>query len=224
MPFVRIQQTGDPKTDLPQQGYNTDGTPQFDTKTDPHTHGIQLSEIMVVTQGSNQYFELALDMGEPGSKGSEASFLDLTDGQFFLASTGNIDKCTDPAGGVLGTNPTADNCSAPLGAPFYRLDSNANNKIILGDNNAGNGRIDYLWYIPVPTTYSPTDYLYFYSSYERAADGFEEWGVCHDKLTDLPVSCADVLTPLPSIPEPSSFILLGSGLLTLVRATRKKHD
>jgi len=214
-PFVRIQAGGsDPQ---PQQGYNTDGTVKFDTKSDPHTHSLLLSLVPVVKFGGVEFLEFALDLGESGNDTSASHFLDLTDGQFFLASTGNLSPDTFTSGVLDG-----------LGSPVYRLDSNADNKIILGDLTSGNGRIDYLWYLPSSTFGTDkTKFVYFYSNYERAGGSFEEWGTCKDKDTGAPVPCAGragVPIDPPSVPEPSSIILLGSGLLALARATRKKRD
>jgi hypothetical protein len=219
-PFVRIQAHGNDPLD--QEGYNTDGTLRFDTQPPINfSHSLLLNEIPVVKFGGISFLEFALDMGEAGNDTSEDHFLDLTDGQFFLNSLGNLSPTTFDGSGVL----------TGLGSYVYRLDSNADNKIILGDLNSGNGRMDYLWYIPAASFVGDpnTTFVYFYSSYKRAGDGFDEWGTCKDKDTGAPVPCAGRAgvpidpPPVPT-PEPSSIILLGSGLLALARATRKKRD
>lgn len=205
-PFVRIQGNGD------QQGYNTDGTVQFDTKSDPHTHSLLLNRVPVVKIGGILYREFALDMGEPGNDTSEDHFLDLSEGQFLLAATSDQSPTTFSAG-VLDIS----------GTPAYRLDSNTDNKVILGDLTSGNGRIDYLWYIPSALFGSDENqFLYFYSANERSDGSFEEWGTCVDPDNRaLPLPCAGRAGVPVDVPEPSSFLLLGSALLFLKRFARK---
>jgi hypothetical protein len=211
-PFVRIHGNGSGDT---QHGYNTDGTVQFDTLSGVHTHSLLLSLVPTVKFSGVKYLEFALDMGEPGNDSSESHFLDLIEAQFFIASTGNLTPNTFTSGVLDG-----------LGTPVYRLDSPpTDNEIILGDLSNGNGRIDYLWYIPAaPFGSDGTKFVYMYSSYGRSEGSFEEWGTCVDpENRSVPLSCAGragVPIDPPQVPEPSAFILLAAGMLILTGASQ----
>lgn len=214
-PFVRIQGSAD------QKGVNTGAvfTPGdlFDTKTS-HTTSLLLSQIPKVTIGGIHYLEFALDMGEPGNAGSPQSFLDIVEGQFFIA----------PSGTLLPTTFTGEILNVTGAPPKYRLDATTDKDIILMDDlNSGNGRIDYLWYIPAdPFGSDGSQFVYFYSAYGRAGGSFEEWGTCRDPNNrNLPLSCAGragVPVDPPQVPEPSASILLGSGLLLLSSFARSR--
>ncbi|MHC4418463.1 MAG: hypothetical protein ACYSU6_07735, partial [Planctomycetota bacterium] len=77
--FVRIQGTG------VQQGYNTDGTLEFDTKPGVFTHSIQISDLPTIDIGGTLYRELMLDINQNGEP-----ILSLDEIQIALHDTGNL--------------------------------------------------------------------------------------------------------------------------------------
>jgi len=58
--FVRIQATGI------EQGYNTDGTVEFETKAGTWTHSLMLSAVPTLQLGSTVYREFCLDINQNG--------------------------------------------------------------------------------------------------------------------------------------------------------------
>src|SRR6266446_8366803 len=75
-PFVRVQADGT------EQGYNTSGGTPFDDKAGTWTHDIQFSDLQTTTVKLNgtQYFQVLLDVNEPG--GSQ-SLISLDQLQFY---------------------------------------------------------------------------------------------------------------------------------------------
>jgi len=63
--FLRIQNNGT------EQGFNTDGAVQFDTKASLHTHSLLLSALATVKVNGIDYYEIRLDINE--AKGPPAS-------------------------------------------------------------------------------------------------------------------------------------------------------
>ncbi|HEU5116748.1 MAG TPA: LEPR-XLL domain-containing protein, partial [Isosphaeraceae bacterium] len=60
--FVRIQNDGT------EQGYNTDGSPQFDTKGGSFTHAVLLSTIPLKVINGEAYREFNLDINQTGKE------------------------------------------------------------------------------------------------------------------------------------------------------------
>ena len=83
------------------------------------------------------------------------------------------------------------------------------------DLNAGSGSGDMRLFVPNSLFTGGFQYVYLYSQFggEGGAfvnnDGYEEWAV----RTGLTCEQTNTCEPPPQIPEPSSLLLLGSGLL-----------
>ncbi|MHC4158442.1 MAG: PEP-CTERM sorting domain-containing protein [Planctomycetota bacterium] len=149
--FLRIQGFG------VQQGYNTDGTVEFDTKSS-FTHSIQLSVVPVVNIDGTDYREFLLDINQDGQ-----NILSFDDIKVYLEATPDISGW-----------PT--NFSTPL----YDLDNGGDNWIKLDDSlNAGSGHGDMLALIPDSLFTGPgSQYVYLYAKFgvnSAADDGFEEF-------------------------------------------------
>ncbi|MHC4149731.1 MAG: PEP-CTERM sorting domain-containing protein, partial [Planctomycetota bacterium] len=150
--FVRIQGTG------VQQGYNTDGTLEFDTKPGVFTHSIQISDLPTIDIGGTLYRELMLDINQNGEP-----ILSLDEIRIALHDTGNL-----------------SGYSSVFASPIWDLDETEDNWIKLNDTlNAGSGHGDMLALIP-DSLFSglSSQYVYLYAKFgvnSPADDGFEEW-------------------------------------------------
>ncbi len=199
--FVRLG-TNDPI----EKGYNTDGTVEFNTKDDPHTHSLLLTAVPVVQENGNSYREFLLDIDQPGSK----SLLSLDTIEIYLASEKDLTGYPN-----LGTK-VFDLDLTPTGEP-------ADSWILLDSNlNSGNGSGDMFAYIPselFPAGDGATPiYVYLYSEFGASENskypnkaGFEEWAVRRGSVTPGP-------TPVP-VPGPvaSVLALLGSAMVVSLR-------
>ena len=93
-PFVRVQADGT------EQGYNTSGGTPFDDKAGIWTHDIQFSDLQTtaVTVSGTQYFQVLLDVNEPGGNSSVISLDRL---EFYTSATGSQTGTDVPALGSL---------------------------------------------------------------------------------------------------------------------------
>ncbi len=165
--FLRIQSFG------VQQGYNTDGTVEFDTMSS-FTHSIQISDLPVATLGGTDYREFFLDINQDGQR-----ILSLDNIQIALHDTGDLTGYT-----------------ATFSDPIYSL--NPDNDIIdnwikLDDTlNAGSGHGDMLALIPDSLfTGSDSQYIYLYAKFgvnSVADNGFEEWAYADPPLIPEPAT------------------------------------
>ena len=176
-PFLRIQ--GTPT----EQGYNTNGTVEFDTKTGTWTHAIRVSHIPVLdcpAPTTGKCWELFVDVNENNS----TPFVSLNKLQVFYTDNANL------------TGYSTFSTSPPTGTS---LQYSFSGDILMKDVNQGSGRGDLRYFIPlshgtdtiaIPAGcgYNPNDtgcstYFLLYSQWGTTSTtynsdgGFEEWQV-----------------------------------------------
>lgn len=200
-PFLRIQANN------AEQGFNEDyGKPLYDEKTGIWTHSEPLSNLIPTTINGTQYYQFLLDINQTSSD----PFLTLNSLQIFDSATANPACTTSNApGSCLGTQV---------------FDLGANNVVMNYNLNPGSGAGDMWVYIPTSDFSSTSDFLILYSQFGsdgcpgtisnpngytcNANDGFEEWTA--------------VAGSSPSVPEPGTLALFGTGALSLAGYLRRK--
>lgn len=222
--FLRIET--DVKSDsLPglEDGFNTDGALLNDEKPGVHTHSVLMANLGTVNLGvpGIDYFEFRLDWNEPNNGFSKDQSLIIQQFQFYYSDTGNQSNA-DPQLGGLGTlfydlqADLADEAGNPTGFHVF-------------DTNAGQGQDDFQILIPVsllggadmsgkyltlyakfgtsePITRPPTDVP---GAAEPAFEEFSYRACANEEDGCLPPP------PQPEVPEPSTYMLMGAGLLAL---------
>jgi hypothetical protein len=166
--FVRVQAS--PNED----GYNTNGTLQFDTKSGTWTHAIKISEIPVVSIGGTLYWELFADINDSNS----TPLISLNDVEVWFTNSATLTNypfTTPPAGVTV--------------EKVYDF----NGTVRINDVNQGSGRGDLRVRIPltgitIPTgcAYGDTGCTQYFLLYNQwgttggnytSDGGFEEWKV-----------------------------------------------
>jgi hypothetical protein len=189
--FLRIQ--GPSGAGGPQQGYNTNGTLEFDTKSSVNTHALLLSDIPVVTFGGINYREFLLDINQQ----VKSHILSLDEVIFYQANADTLTNYSPDFTTRNSTNPA-------FGTPIYDLDAGGDNYVTLDDQwGAGSGKGDMLLFVPDSAFIGAGNYIYLYSMCGYTldgSDGFEEWAVGSGG---------------PIIPEPATMMLLALGTILL---------
>ena len=174
--FVRIQSNSSNE-----QGFNTDGTPQLDTKAGIFTHSIQLEDIPTVTINGKEYREFRLDLNEKDSTTNDG--INLTALKIFIAGSGDLTAYTP----TPLTLPTGANPFMLTGATLvYDLDGAGDVTVPMNEWSTGSGHGDYAVVIPEAAFAhaSDTDYVYLYSAFSANDAGFEEWYVRKPQTLD----------------------------------------
>lgn len=192
---------------------------QFDEKTDlTYTHNLTTGEVPVVTNPdglTGNYREFFLDINEEAT--SPESLLTLDQVKIFVSNTPSItDGYSATGGGTLAGATKVYDLDTATKDNFVNLDYT-----LVG---GGSGSGDMVLYVP-DAGFSGYQYIYLYSQFGcvpgsggvcgtgsntkyQSGAGFEEWWTLSPDA------------PPPPVPEPTTLLLFGSGLVAAVRRFR----
>ncbi|MBI4364476.1 MAG: PEP-CTERM sorting domain-containing protein [Candidatus Latescibacteria bacterium] len=197
MPFLREQHNNT------EEAFNTDASPvPLDGKEGIWTHSVQWNTLATVNISGTNYYSFQLDANEPnGPTDGTKSLLSLDALKIYTASTGNLTTLT---GQTL----------------LYNLDGTSDQTVYIDTRlKQGSGTDDVTVYIPTSffASVNGTDFMYFYAAFGgsdeavgfSSADGFEEWRALQG--------------PSTQVPEPTTMLLFGTGLVGLVASRAKSR-
>jgi hypothetical protein len=224
-PFLRTQLLGQPGSWCApgvncEQGYNTDGTKEFDTKDNNQWNSsLLLSDIPIVTIDGIQYREFLLDINQ-NQGNPDQELLSLDELQFFLT--------TDPF--LTGYNDSKNHFGNKADL-VWEMDFYDNSRKLTTDNwillenckdpgTCGSGDFDLQALIP-SDVFGTDDNLYVVlfnrfgdnAGSTGANDGFEEWAV--RQATGTP--------PGGGVPEPGILSLMMLGMLGMLSSRRRRQ-
>lgn len=229
-PFLRTQLEGQANdycsgtvTGSCEQGYNTEGAIQFDTKDDGShnwTDAIMLGDIPIVTIDGIQYREFLLDINQSEAMQGEGGLLSFDELQFFTTTNPNITGYNDSTN-LFGSE-------ADL---VWELDGyNGGRKLDQDDwiklenckdpGTCGSGDFDLQVLIPdlAFADAGATDYVVLFNRFgdnagtSGANDGFEEWALR-----------AATAPPPNGTPEPGVLPLVFAGMIAGWMTKRRKN-
>jgi hypothetical protein len=219
--FVRIQDAGPESESLVVDGHNTSGELLNDEKPGPtFTHDVLTSDLGVVTINGEQYYQFLLDINQTGSD----PLISLSGLEFCQSSKGGL-SFVDTCAGSDSTAPGMGDSTLK-----YDMDATGDNNVLLDYSlNAGSGSGDLFVYIPTSVLpkpvnggSSPNKYLYLWSQFGLPEpfgnnDGYEEWAFLNrNGGPDEPFNPS-------TVPEPTTLVMLGTGLLFGVAAIRRRN-
>ena len=213
----RLQDTGDPGSNFTNQAKDNNA----------FNHSITIGSL----DGSDGYFHFLLDINEPAAENMRTLRLDEL--QFFVASDPDLDLYDPdvPDAGNSGNGQAAGSLAGATKVWDMDYDGIAGggwgglNLDNVNDGGGGAGSGDYDLEVKLSVDlfagFSETDYIYLYnfagdadrnSDFEAEA-GFEEWAT---------VASAD---PGDNrVPEPGTFLLIGTGIVGLLGVRRRRGD
>lgn len=165
-PFLRLKAA---EGDTVQRGYNTGGTPDFDTQQ-TGTSPILLNQLPLVTIDNTKYYEFRIDLNESNSNPQ----ISLTKLQVYQSSSPNLTGYNFDTQELAGLSPVI----------------NLNSTVLMDASlNPGSGVGDVLVYLP-QQAFTGNPYIYTYAEFQDADSGYEEFS--YKTTNDTPVANLDL--------------------------------